>query len=65
MPTEHKPLRDQVAVLREQSKWHDEWVNREGKWVVSGCTDSLKKTSHKLKALNSGSRRREETMGVL
>lgn len=65
MPTEHKPLRGQVAVLREQSKRRGEWVNREGKWVVSSCTDSLKKTSHKLKALNSGSRPREETMGVL
>lgn len=65
MPTEHKVLWDQGAVLREKSKWHDECVNCEGKLVVSNCTDSLKKMSNKLKALNSGSRPREETTGVL
>lgn len=65
MPTAHEALRDQVAVLREQYKWHEECVNCEGKLVISNSTDSLKKTNNKIITLNFGSRPREETTGIL
>lgn len=66
MPTAFQSLRDQVAVLSERTiKEQKECVNSEGKLVVSNCTDSLKKTNNKLKALNSGSRPQEKTTGIL